>query len=266
MREPGAVRPDGRWGREWRSATIVTMRQIAAFAACAALLVATTGACGVELEADEVHATRSFPFTGTDLKINASLGGVRVLPGTSGTVQVERWLRGKAATDGPAWSLRDGDLRLSTDCNLVFGDCGARYHVKVPPGVKLSVDAGDGVILNDLTQDVDAVSGDRIQVTGASGRLRLRSEGPITAEGLKSAHVRVRTFDGAIDVAFTARPTTLDLQSTDGRVTARVPSGAYAVTAASKEGSERSEVEHDGKSDSTIVARSTSADVRILRN
>ncbi|MEU8397364.1 DUF4097 family beta strand repeat-containing protein [Nonomuraea sp. NPDC048892] len=220
----------------------------------------------MELEADEVHATRSFPFTGTDLKINASLGGVRVLPGTSGTVQVERWLRGKAATDGPAWSLRDGDLRLSTDCNLVFGDCGARYHVKVPPGVKLSVDAGDGVILNDLTQDVDAVSGDRIQVTGASGRLRLRSEGPITAEGLKSAHVRVRTFDGAIDVAFTARPTTLDLQSTDGRVTARVPSGAYAVTAASKEGSERSEVEHDGKSDSTIVARSTSADVRILRN
>ncbi|GAA1619165.1 hypothetical protein GCM10009733_014390 [Nonomuraea maheshkhaliensis] len=220
----------------------------------------------MELEADEVHATRSFPFTGTDLKINASLGGVRVLPGTSGTVQVERWLRGKAATDDPAWSLRDGDLHLSADCNLVFGDCGARYHVKVPPGVKLSVDAGDGVILNDLTQDVDAVSGDRIQVTGASGRLRLRSEGPVTAEGLKSAEVRVRTFDGAIDVAFTARPTKLDLQSTDGRVTARVPSGAYAVTAGSKEGSERSEVEHDGRSDSTIVVRSTSADVRILRN
>ncbi|MEV5889811.1 DUF4097 family beta strand repeat-containing protein [Nonomuraea fuscirosea] len=242
------------------------MRQIAVFAACAALLVAATGACGVELEADEVHATQSFPFTGTDLKINASLGGVRVLPGTSGTVQVERWLRGKAATADPAWSLRDGDLRLSADCTIVFGDCGARYHVKVPPGVKLSVDAADGVILKDLTQDVDVVSRDRIQVTGASGRLRLRSEGPLTAEGLKSTYVRARTFDGAIDVAFAVRPATLDLESTDGRVTARVPSGAYAVTADSKEGSERSEVKHDGKSDGKIVARSSSGDVRILQN
>ncbi|MFC5826759.1 hypothetical protein [Nonomuraea insulae] len=240
------------------------MRKIAALAAGAALLAVASG-CGVELEAEEVRAAQSFPFTGTTLKISSSLGGVRVLQGTGAAVQVERWLRGKAATAEPAWSLRDGTLRLSANCTIVFGDCGARYHVKVPPGVRLSVDAADGVILNGLTQDVDATSRDRIQVTGASGRLRLRSEGSIAAEGLKSAYVRARTSDGAIDVAFAGRPTTLDLQSRDGRVTARVPSGTYAVTARSKEGRERSEVGDDAKSTSKIVARSTTGEVRILK-
>lgn len=246
-----------------RSATIGAMRQMAVFAACAALLAAVSTGCGVDLAAEEVHAAQSFPFTGTDLKINASLGGVRVLQGTGGAVQVERWVRGKAA-DAPAWSLRDGTLRLSADCNLVFGDCGARYHVRVPPGVRLSIDVVDGLILNGLTQDVAARSRERIEVTGASGRLRLRSDGSITGEGLTSGYVRCRTSDGAIDVAFAAPPATLDLRSRDGRVTARVPSGPYAVTARSTEGSTRSEVENDRKGERRIAATSTTGDVRIL--
>ncbi|GAA2214401.1 hypothetical protein GCM10009850_098660 [Nonomuraea monospora] len=237
------------------------MRQIAALAACAALLA--TAGCSVDLEADEVHATQSFPFTGTDLKINASLGGVRVLPGAGGAVQVERWVRGKAA-DSPAWSLRDGALRLSADCSMVFGDCGARYHVKVPPGVRLSIDVTDGLILNGLTQDVAAKSRERIQVTGASGRLRLQSDGSITGDGLTSGYVRCRTSDGAIDVAFKDAPTTLDLRSSDGRVTARVPEGAYAVTARSVDGSTRSEVKDDPEGRRKIAASSTTGDVRIL--
>jgi hypothetical protein len=241
------------------------MRQIAAFAACAAVVAVAAGGCAVDLDADEVRSVQSFAFTGTGLTIRSSLGGVRVLPGTGAVVEVERWVRGKAAGNGNAtWSLRDGTLRLGADCTMVFGDCGARYHVKVPPGVRLSVDAADGVILKDLTQDVDVSSRDRIQVSGTSGRLRLRSEGPITGDGLRSANVRCRTSDGAIDMTFAAPPADLDLQSRDGRVTATVPRNAYAVTARSTEGSERSEVKNSSKSTNTIVARSTSGDVRIL--
>ncbi|WP_186404652.1 DUF4097 family beta strand repeat-containing protein [[Actinomadura] parvosata] len=239
------------------------MRRIAASAACAALLATVVAGCGMDLEAEEVHAAQSFPFSGTDLKINASLGGVRVLQGSAGTVQVERWVRGKAA-DAPSWSLRDGALRLSASCTIVFGDCGARYHVKVPPGVRLSIDVPDGLVLDDLTQDVDAKSRERIQVTGASGRLRLRSDGSIKAQGLKSAYVRCRTSDGSIDVAFATPPTTLDLQSKDGGVTARVPSGTYAVTATSKDGSTRSEVQNNRDGKRRISAASTTGDVRIL--
>ncbi|MFC4115497.1 hypothetical protein ACFO0F_23030 [Nonomuraea zeae] len=238
------------------------MRRVVALAVSAALAAATAG-CGVRMEAVEVGSTQSFPFTGAELKIRSSLGGVRVLPGGGGKVEVQRWLRGKAA-NSPAWSLRDGTLRLSANCSMVFGDCGARYHIRVPPGVRLSIDASDGVILKDLGQDVDVSSRDRIQVSGTSGRLRLLSEGSITGDGLRSANVRCRTADGAIDLTFAGEPTGLDLQSRDGRVTATVPPGAYAVTVKSRDGGERSEVEHDEKSSRTIVARSTSGDVRIL--
>jgi hypothetical protein len=239
------------------------MRKIAALAACTTLLAAATAGCS--LNAQEVHASQAFPHTGDSLKIDVSMGGVRVLPGSYGTVQVERWLRGKAATDDPSWSLRDGTLRLSADCTMVFGDCGARYYVKVPPGVRLSVEADDGVILNGLTQDIDAVSRERIQVTRASGRLRLRADGPVQGINLTSRDVRVRTDYGGIDLAFTARPGKLDLESNDGPVTARVPSGTYAVTAVTETGRRRTEVEHDRKADARIVARSDTGDVRILK-
>ncbi|MGN9836822.1 DUF4097 family beta strand repeat-containing protein [Nonomuraea sp. H19] len=239
------------------------MRRMAALAACAVALAAS--GCGVDLDAEEVRSAQSFPFTGTDLKIRSSVGGVRVLPGAGSTVEVERWVRGKAADDGNAtWSLRDGTLRLGANCTMVVGDCGARYHVKVPPGVRLSIDAQDGVILKGLTQDVDVSSRDRIQVSGTTGKLRLLSEGPITGDGLRSANVRCRTSDGAIDLSFASPPIGLDLQSRDGKVTATVPKGSYAVTARSTDGSQRSEIKNDPKATSTIVARSTSGDVRIL--
>lgn len=252
-----------------RSATIVVMsiskRRVVVAGAMLAAALALTG-CTVDLDAEDVHSAQAFPFTGSALKISASLGGVRVLQGTGGRVEVERWVRGKAADDGNAtWSLRDGTLRLSANCTMVFGDCGARYHVKVPPGVPLSIEADDGVILNGLAQDVDVVSRDRIQVSGAAGKLRLRSEGPITGEGLKSPSVRCRTADGAIDVSFASPPTALDLSSSDGRVTATVPRAAYAITARSTDGTERSELKDDPKSPNTIKAVSGSGDVRILR-
>ncbi|MBB5777360.1 hypothetical protein [Nonomuraea jabiensis] len=243
----------------------ISKRRVVVAGAMLAAALALTG-CTVDLDAEDVHSAQAFPFTGSALKISASLGGVRVLQGTGGRVEVERWVRGKAADDGNAtWSLRDGTLRLSANCTMVFGDCGARYHVKVPPGVPLSIEADDGVILNGLAQDVDVVSRDRIQVSGAAGKLRLRSEGPITGEGLKSPSVRCRTADGAIDVSFASPPTALDLSSSDGRVTATVPRAAYAITARSTDGTERSELKDDPKSPNTIKAVSGSGDVRILR-
>ncbi|TDC04940.1 hypothetical protein E1267_21260 [Nonomuraea longispora] len=241
------------------------MRQITVLVAGAAVTAMAVTACSVSLDADEVRSAKSFAFTGAALSIRSSMGGVRVLQGTGGRVEVERWVRGKAAGEGNAtWSLRDGTLRLGADCTMVFGDCGARYHVRVPPGVRLSVQAADGVVLKGLAQDVDVVSRDDVQVTGASGRLRLRSEGSIKAEGLTSAAVRCRTLDGSIDVTFDRLPTDLDLISHDGRVTAKVPPGPYAVTATSKDGRERTTVKRETKSSRTIVARSGTGDVRVL--
>lgn len=233
--------------------------------AVAALAAAGVGGCGVELDAKEVRSAQGFAFSGDALTIKSSLGGLRVMPGTAGSVQVERWVRGKAATEGNAsWSLKDDTLRLSGNCTGVFGDCGARYHVKVPPGVRLVVDGGDdGVILNRLAQDVDVFAAGPIRVYETEGRLRLQGgDDVITGERLRSANVRARTTAGNITLSFTAPPSKVDVRSSDGRVTATVPDGAYDVTAKSTHGSERSQIK-DTESDKIIIARSTSGDVRI---
>lgn len=229
------------------------------------LAVATAG-CGIELDAKEVHGSRAFAHSGGQLTIRSSTGGLRILPGDPGGVRVDRWVRGKAAGDGNAsWSLKDGVLRLGADCTTVFGDCGARYHVRVPPGVRIVVQAAEeGVILDDLAQDVDVSTHGPITAHRTSGRLRLLgADGVVAGEGLKSASVRVRTSSGAVRLTFAAPPTEVDVMSRDGYVRTTVPRGAYAVTAQSRYGDERSQVK-DVRSDRTIVAKSTSGDIRIL--
>ncbi|MEU1384366.1 MULTISPECIES: DUF4097 family beta strand repeat-containing protein [unclassified Nonomuraea] len=226
-------------------------------------ILAVTG-CSVRFDSDEVPAVRTFPFTGAELKITSSLGGVRVLPATSPAVEVRRWTRGKASTS-PSWSLRDGVLRLSADCTLIVGDCGARYHVRVPAGVRLTVDSPDGVILNGLTQDVDVSSGDRIEVKDTSGKLRLLTDsGTIQGVGLRSPSVRGRTLDGSISLAFAAPPADLDLKSREGGVTVRVPKDSYQVKVESADGSEHSDIKSTKSSSRTILARSTYGNVRVL--
>lgn len=221
--------------------------------------------CGATFDDTETHSARAFAHSGATLVVKSSVGGLRFLPGTAGEVRVDRWLEGKAARDGNAsWSFRGGVLRLSADCTMVFGTCGARYHVRVPPGTRLVVDGSDdGVILKNLDQDVDVSTRGPITAEGTSGRLRLLGgEEPIKGSGLKSADVRARTVSGSIALAFAVAPVKLDARSREGGVTVAVPREKYAITAESAEGSERSELK-SARSDRTIVARSESGNIRI---
>lgn len=237
------------------------MRRIVVLAAVGALALT-----GCSLDAKEEHSARAFPFSGGTLTIKAPLGGLRLEQGTAGTVQVDRWLRGKAATD-PSWSLRDGVVRLSATCRIVFGDCGGRYQLKVPPGVPVVVEGNDdGVIVNGLAQDVTVSAPGRIRVYGTAGALRLNGgDDSVSGERLTSGNVRVRTSGGGIDLAFTSAPARVDLMSGDGRVVASVPTGSYGVTVHSGDGRARSDIKDAGSgADRTIVARSGSGDVRVL--
>ncbi|MEU8248236.1 hypothetical protein [Nonomuraea sp. NPDC048916] len=238
------------------------MRRIMASAVLVALGMA--GGCGLDTE--EVHAGRTFQYSGDRLTIVSSLGGLRVMPGTGAEVRVDRWVKGKAAREGnTSWSLKDGTLRLSADCTMIFGDCGARYHVRVPPGTRLVVEGGDdGVILDDLTQDVDVSASGPIRAYGTSGRLRLQGDDSVIAgDRLRSPSVRARTGGGAINLTFAVGPSEVDAVSHDGRVTTTVPNGAYRVTAESTHGRVWSQLKNS-KGDHTVIAKSTSGDVRII--
>src|SRR5690606_14919041 len=136
-------RPDGRYGGQGVAATIEGMKRTMAVAVMIAGVAGLTG-CGATFDDTEWHDARAFPHSGETLTIRSSVGGLRILPGKAGEVRVDRWLEGKAAREGnSSWSLRDGTLRLSADCTMVLGTCGARYHVRVPPGAKLVVEGAD---------------------------------------------------------------------------------------------------------------------------
>jgi hypothetical protein len=236
-----------------------------ATALTAAGMVGTVGLTGCSLDAEQTHSARAFPHTGGTLTITSTVGGLRILPGTGGEVRVDRWLRGKAAGDGnSSWTLQDGKLRLGADCQMVFGDCGGRYHVRVPPGVRLVIDAGDdGVILDKIAHDTDVSARGPIRLYETTGKLRLSGDDSMIAGNrLRSADVKALTRGGSINLSFAVPPARLDARSDEGRVTVDVPKGEYAITAKSKEGRERSDLK-DTKSTRTIVARSTSGDVRV---
>ncbi|MFI6900117.1 hypothetical protein ACIBKY_02590 [Nonomuraea sp. NPDC050394] len=236
------------------------MRRIAVMAAGIALLAG----CGVELDAPERHSAQTFTHTGGTLTIKSSLGGLRVEQGPPGVVKVDRWLKGKAAeADNSSWSLSADVLRLSANCNMVIGDCGGRYRITVPPGIKLVVEGSDGVIATGLSQDVDIAATESIRVLDMSGALRLRTEGAVTGERLRSGRVRVRTDFGAVHLRFAVRPANVDVLSRDGGVVTSVPDGVYKVVAKSRDGSVSTKVKN-GDSPDTITARSGSGNIKVL--
>jgi hypothetical protein len=237
-------------------------------ALAAAGMIATAGLTGCALDAEQVHSARAFPHSGGTLTITSTLGGLKIMPGTGGEVRVDRWLRGKAAGDGhSSWTLENGTLRLDANCQMVFGDCGGRYHVRVPPGIRLVIDAGDdGVTLDKITHDADVSAEGPIRLYGTTGKLRLAGgDSMIAGNGLRSADVKALTRSGTINLSFAVPPARLNARSADGRVTVDVPKNEYAITAESKEGREHSELK-DTRSPRSIVARSTWGDVRITAN
>ncbi|MDF5755846.1 DUF4097 family beta strand repeat-containing protein [Spongiactinospora sp. TRM90649] len=245
------------------------MRRILVLAG--ALAAATTlASCGVDVTFDskERHDVRDFPLPAGALTIKSGVK-VHVVAGNGPTLKVERWVRGKAANDGNAtWSMRGDTLTLTANCQMIIGDCGGRYLVRVPGTRKLTVNVpDDNVRLTGMPGDVEVTTrtGD-VRVENALGAVRLNTgDGRLTVTGARSGVVRARSGSGDIDLSFATAPAEVRAMSTDGRVTATLPEveGSYRVTASSREGSKRSTVRHAPKSERIVVVRSVSEDVRL---
>ncbi|MFI0416740.1 DUF4097 family beta strand repeat-containing protein [Spongiactinospora sp. 9N601] len=234
--------------------------------------VAALASCGVELDAKERHDVRDFPFDSRTQALTIKSGvRVNVVPGTGSSLRVERWVRGKAAGEGMAtWSLRGGTLTLAADCNMVFGDCGARYVVRVPGTPKLNVDVSDDdVRVTGLTGELNITThSGNIHVESATGTVRMNSaDGDLTMVKARSGVVRARTGSGDIDLSFAAPPAEVRALSTHGRVVTTVPEvdGSYRVKATSRHGTPRSDVRDAPRSERSLVLRSVSEDVRVRK-
>lgn len=236
-----------------------------------ALMVAATGGCGDVFPGDEVRETERFAWEGDTLRIESDHADVHVLPGAGDGIEVERRLRGQAATGGNAsWTLEDGTLRLTVKCEGITFGCGGEYHVRVPENAGVDVESGQADVRIkgvERPSSVETRHGD-ITVDGAAERLRLESvHGDVRVDGAP-ARVTATAKHGDVRLVLTEAPESVVTKTSHGDILVGVPAQGgqrYQVTARSEGGDVISQLTPDPDSPRTITADSTNGDVRLER-
>ncbi|MGX9919573.1 DUF4097 family beta strand repeat-containing protein [Streptomyces sp. NPDC002248] len=241
------------------------MRRVRAVAAVVlgAGLVAGLGGCADASGAKAEH--RAWAFEGKRLTVDVDDAALDVVAADVEKIEVTRRLAGHVVLgEGPkaSWAL-DGDrLRLRASCSGLLTDCDARYEVKVPRALALSVRGRDGAVrVSGFRTAVEArVEDASLRVRDVSGPLDVRStDGSVDARGIGSRTVRMRSADGSLHLVARTAPALVDTDSRDGSTTLELPgSVAYDVRTEVGDGSTRVSV--DRTEDGAHKVRAHSAD------
>lgn len=226
---------------------------------------ALTG-CGMDvgLSGKTTHSARSFDVSGDSLRVLVD-NDVTVVPGKAGSVRVERWLTGKAASRA-SWQLHGDQLRVTAPCVGVNLNCGARYQVTVPADlpVSLSTEYGE-VMVRGLTGglNVAAEHGD-VRLSRMSGPIRVSTDyGEVTGDQLRSDDVMARSDNGDISLKFGAAPTRATARSTYGEISLTVPDSSYHVVTRTKYGDVTSQLTDEADAKRSLTAETDNGDVAI---
>lgn len=237
-------------------------------------LVLTAAAMSLFLTAcassSSAHDQRAFSVGGTRLVIDDTSSGLRVVPGNSPDIQVQRWLSGTAANPGhSSWTLQGDTLRLGIDCSGLVFNCGSRFEVAVPPGMEITVNSGSNTVtLSSLSAPV-TVNGSQggVNISGMSGPLQVSTgSGSITATALRSSVVQVTTNQGNADISFAGAPRSVIVKCGAGNATVRVPTAGhrYHVLVSGGTGNASSKVPDDPQAGRVVQVSSGSHDATVL--
>ncbi len=186
------------------------------------------------------------PLMGVQIRVVR--GDVVVLGGSQDGVAVRRSDRSTFGHGPVEWRRTlAGRLEIASTCpRLVIGGCGATYRVAVPDNVPVSVRADHG----------------NIRVEGYRGSASLATgDGRITVDAFCGYTLRATSVGGDILAAGSCSPARLELRSTSGSITARVPRGRYQVDAAGGGAPVVRDLTVDPNAPWEIQALSTSGDV-----
>jgi hypothetical protein len=165
--------------------------------------------------------TRAYSVRGQLLGVQLRVvrGDVVLLGGAQSGVAVRRTDHSTFGHGPLEWRRRVGGvLEIASTCpRLVAGDCGSSYRIAVPDNVPVSVRADHGSI---------RVEGYRGSASLATG------DGRITVDAFCGYTLRATSVGGDILAAGSCAPESVELRSTSGNITARVPAGRYRVDAA----------------------------------
>jgi Putative adhesin len=183
-----------------------------------------------------------------EVVVKSDSGSVDLVPGTAG-VQVRETQHFVSMKPSLHRTVEAGVLTLDSHCTSVVLRCYADLRVRVPAGVKVSVDADSG--------DVRAgwVDVREMRVRGDSGDIDLRLAG-------RQSRVYAHTDSG--DVTTTVRARSVDARTDSGDVSVYVPRGDYAVDADTDSGDvDVAGISRNDHATKSITARTDSGDVTV---
>ncbi|MFG2529167.1 hypothetical protein [Streptomyces sp. NPDC048516] len=208
-----------------------------------ALCVATTVVGGVLLtgcnKAEEDASSSSYTVDEqiTSLKVKSAGGSIELVGGSGSGIKVTEKLHYNNDKPKTRHTSAGGVLTLAAPNSCGGGGiggntCEVSYRVEVPKALAANLQSDGGNVTVD---------------GGAAGQLTVHSDGGSVTAG-----------------KFPAAPESVEVNSSGGNVTLRMPAGAYAVNASTDGGSQKVGVKTDPGSDHKITARSDGGGVSVL--
>lgn len=236
--------------------------------------IGMTGYTGlVVLSSHDVSASQRFEITGDRLTISSDGGGVHLKRGeVPGVVDVDRKTTESINGADPSWSMKDGKLRLDTNCSQFINVmCDGSYDVLVPPEIKTvtvrndngSVSA-DGMKVDtfDLTSDNGSI---KVRDSTA-GTLKLSSDnGSISVARTFADQVAASSDNGSLNMTLRNEPHYVKASSDNGSLKFAVPQGqsTYRITADADNGSKNVDIPSDDASVRKLELSSDNGSLRV---
>ncbi|WP_217206093.1 DUF4097 family beta strand repeat-containing protein [Streptomyces sp. AC550_RSS872] len=252
-------------------ARTVAVRAVAAVGAVVAL-VGGLAACGASAGDDKEPEHRSFALEGRTLTVDSDDSALEIVAADgnkAGTVEVTRWFQGSVAIGSApkvTWSMEDDRLVLREKCSGMIANCSTKHRIKVPHGITVKVQDGDGSVRARGFRDALSVrTGDgSVRVTDSSGPLDLRTgDGSVRVLDVSSRTVKARTGDGSIRLELGTVPDLVETRSGDGSVTVELPRSTYDVTTETGDGAVDVSVPRDNTSPHEVSARTGDGKVTV---
>lgn len=238
----------------------------------AVLVVCAAGALALANVAFDSRSVRTHTIEGSvrEIVVTSHSGDVDLVPG-DGRVVVRETMRYVFEKPTLTRSLDDGVLTLKTRCEGFDFNCSTDLRITVPPGVKITIDAGSGDIegrrLAVGGAHVESDSGDvSLELTGRQALVRAHTDSgsvDVVAADARSIDAETDSGDVTVDAAGSLRRIVAHTDS--GDVEVRVPRGDYAIEADTDSGKVDIDdaISRNDRAPRSIDAETDSGDVEI---
>ncbi|WP_329616580.1 DUF4097 domain-containing protein [Streptomyces brevispora] len=243
-------------------------RSLTALGGAALVALVATG-CGNTDVADAPVEKKSFAYSGKSLTVNSDSSDLELVPADIKEIQVERQVSGSVPGSNPdlVWKLDGDTLTLKLKCTGISVNCKARYSVKVPRDIALTVGNDNGLIrATGFTTGLRAKTDNgEVRLKDMSGaELDLESDnGRIDGEGISAKSVTARTDNGEVRLNFTAVPDLVEAQSHDGGIRLGLPKAMYKVDTSAEKGDITVDVPQADNSTHVVTASTRNGDITI---